>query len=353
VRYRDRDAPVTRDGLIFRTYGYDHPPDSCFCDLEYAPETLYRSDDPRALRDGLPTKYYKFYFDGGLKFATSLTPPYRLIHESLRLDLVGVEDQQLSRVVRPERKLREMLETEDDPLIEACEEILDLVTDHSSLNLGDFGVFGSLAHGFHNPKYGDIDLIIYGMRELRELRETLKSLYRCGPLRNEFEGWTPEEPPAHWNFTNYTKEEYGAAQRRKGIYTVYHSEGLDRDVKVEFEPVRRWDEISNEYGSTKKIERLGRVQAVGEVISSEEGGFMPAVYPVWLREISGDVDCRDVVRVVSFVEEFRLQLSAGEEALIKGNLERVEREDGVFHQITLSYGEDYFDQILKPVGAPR
>jgi len=56
---------------------------------------------------------------------------------------------------------------------------------------------------------------------------------------------------------------------------------------------------------------------------------------------------------VSFVEEFRLQLCAGEEALIEGNLERVEREDSVFHQITLSYSEDYFDQILKPVRAPR
>ncbi|TEU09830.1 hypothetical protein E3J20_05405, partial [Candidatus Bathyarchaeota archaeon] len=74
MRFRDRDAPITDDGLIFRTYGYDHPSDSCFCDLEYAPETLYRSDDPRAVRDGLPKKYYKFYFDGGLKFALNRDP---------------------------------------------------------------------------------------------------------------------------------------------------------------------------------------------------------------------------------------------------------------------------------------
>ncbi len=40
-------------------------------------------------------------------------------------------------------------------------------------------------------------------------------------------------------------------------------------------------------------------------------------------------------------------------ALIRGNLERVEREDDVFHQITLSYGEDYFDQVLKPIEGPR
>ena len=352
MRYRDRDAPVTKDGLIFRTYGYDHPPDSCFCDLEYSPETLNRSEDPRALRDGLPTKYYKFYFDGGLKFAMSHTS-YRLVHKPLGLEMVGVKDWQLSRVVRPERRLKELLETEGDPLIEACEEVLDLVTDSSSLKLGDFGVFGSLAHGFHNPEHSDIDLIIYGKRELRELRAALRGLYRGGPLRNEFEDWTPEDPPAHWNFTHYAKEDYGAAQRRKGIYAVYPSEGLNRDVKVEFEPVRRWDEVTNEYGSTRRIEPLGRVQAVGEMPSGEEGGFMPAIYPVRLREISSDIDCRDVVRVVSFVEEFRLQIEAGEVALIRGNLERVEREDGAFHQITLSYGEDYFDQVLKTIEGPR
>ena len=353
MRYRDRDAPVTKDGLIFRTYGYDHPPDSCFCDLEYAPETLSRSEDPRALRDGLPTKYYKFYFDGGLKFAMNHTPPYRLVHKPLDIEMVGVRDRQLSRVVRPELRLQELIETEGDPLIEACEEVLDLVTDNSSLKLRDFGVFGSLAHRFHNPRYSDIDLIIYGIRELQELRATLTELYRGGPLRNEFEDWTSEDPPAHWNFTHYAKEDYGAAQRRKGIYAVYPSEGLNRDVKVEFEPVRRWDEITNEYGSTKRIEPLGRVQAVGEILSGEEGGFMPAIYPVRLREIDHDIDCRDVVRVVSFVEEFRLQLGAREEALIRGNLERVERDDGSFHQITLSYGEDYFEQVIKPVGSTR
>jgi predicted nucleotidyltransferase len=80
---------------------------------------------------------------------------------------------------------------------------------------------------------------------------------------------------------------------------------------------------------------------------------MPSVYPVRLLEISGNVDCGDVLRIVSYVEEFRLQLDAGDTALIRGNLERVEGRDRVFHQITLSYGEDYFDQVLKSLEIPR
>lgn len=351
MRFRDRDAPVTPTGLVFRTLGYDHPANSCFCDLEYASEKVYRTDDPKALRDGLPTKYYKFYLDGGLKFALSQEPPYRILHRPLNRMMVGVTAEQLSHIIRPGERLKELMATNGDPLIEATREVLELVTDRSDLEPSDFGVFGSLAHGFHNPRYSDIDLVIFGMDELKELRMTLEGLYDEGLLGNEFQDWTPEDPPNHWNFTNYSKEEYGQSQRRKLIFAKYDSEGLGREVNVEFEPVRKWDEIDNEYEKTEGIEELGRVQAIGEILSGDEGGFMPSIYPVELKELDANVDPDQIRRVVSYVKEFRLQLEAGERVLIRGNLERVETKDEWFHQITLSYGPNYFDQMLKIIRA--
>ncbi|RLI07528.1 hypothetical protein DRO42_07950 [Candidatus Bathyarchaeota archaeon] len=353
MRFRDRDAPVTPEGLIFRAYGYDHPEGACFCDLEYAPETLYQTDNPRAVRDGGPTRYYKFYFDGGLKFVKERYPQYQILHRPLNRLFVGVREEHLADVVRPDSRLQELMKVEGDPLIEATGEVLSLVLDASSLRPRDFGVFGSLAHRFHNPRYSDIDLLIYGKRELKKLRAALAELYSEGALRNEFEGWTVDGPPAHWNFTRYSKEEYGLSQRRKLIYALHKSEELHRTVKVEFEPVRKWSEIKNEYEVTERIEDMGRVEAVVEVLSDEEAGFMPSIYPVELREIDRDVDPRDLWRVVSYVEEFRLQVEAGETALVRGNLERVETTAGQFYQIVLSYGADYFDQVLKPLGRLR
>jgi predicted nucleotidyltransferase len=353
MRFRDRDAPITSDGLIFRTYGYDHPPNSCFCDLEYAPENLYKSEDPRAVRNGHSTKYYKFYFDGGLKFALRRDPPYELLNEPLGLNMVGVRDSQIFRVMRPNKRLLELLEEDNDSLITACKEVLDLVLDSSSLKYGDFGVFGSLAHRFHNPKYSDIDLIIYGKDQLHILRETLDGLYKNGLLKNEFEDWNPSFPPVHWNFKHYSKKQYGELQKRKRIYATYNSQSLNRIVKVEFEPVRRWNEIDNKYSSYKKITNLGRVDATGEILQDDESGFMPSIYYVYLKEINKNIDCGNIIRVVSFVEEFRLQLQTGESVFMKGNLERIEKYDGIFYQIVLSYGEDYFDQVLLPIDFPR
>jgi predicted nucleotidyltransferase len=353
MRFRDRDAPVTPEGLIFRTYGYDHPPDSCFCDLEYASESTYKTDNPKAIRTGRSTNFYKFYLDGGLRFAMKHEPPYVLFHEPMGQEMVGVKAEQLSGVMRPDERLKELLDEEDDPLVETARDVLDLVLERSSLRLHDFGVFGSLAHGFYHTQYSDVDLIVYGVEQLKELRSTLVELYGEGSMMNEFDTWTPEDPPQHWNFTDYKKAEYGGYQRRKLIYARYPSSKLGRTVNVEFEPVRRWDEIRNEYLTTERIEQLGRVEAVGEVLSDDEGGFMPSVYPVELHEVSCDVDPGIIGRVVSYVKEYRLQLIEGETTLIKGNLERVLTEDGEFHQITLSYGPDYFGQVLKALKAPR
>jgi len=351
MKFRDRDAPVTLNGLIFRTYGYDHPRDSCFCDLEYAPETLYATREPRALRDGLPTKHYKFYFDGGLKFALNQGPPFKLHHQALSRDMVGIRVGDVSGVVRPDERLAELMRMDGDALQRTCVEIIDLITESSNLEASDFGVFGSLAHGFHNPQFSDVDLVIYGMEELRELRATVTELFKGDSLRNEFDGWTPLDPPAHWNFIHLSKEDYSWHQRRKRIYAVHDAGLLGREVKIEFEPVRRWDEITNEYPETLSIRELGRVEAVGEVISGDEGGFMPSIYPVSLEEIEGNVDPGKVSRVVSYVEEFRLQVETGERIVVRGNLEEVETRNGRFHQITLSYGRDYFDQVLKPIDA--
>jgi len=118
MKVRDRDALVTREGIIFRVYGYDHPPNSCVCDVEYAPETIYRTDDPRAIRNGKKIKYYKFYFDGGLKFVRDHFPQYQVFYAPLRRKLVGLSEEQILELRRPDEKLAVLFNSDqDDPLL--------------------------------------------------------------------------------------------------------------------------------------------------------------------------------------------------------------------------------------------
>ena len=57
----------------------------------------------------------------------------------------------------------------------------------------------------------------------------------------------------------------------------------------------------------------------------------------------------DVSRVVSFVEEFRGQVTKDSKILVEGNLEKVCTPKDEFFQITLTYGPHYYQQTLKYV----
>jgi len=350
VRFRDRDAPITEEGLIFRVYGYAHPPGYCVCDLEYAPETVYKSIDPRSVRARGGERFYKFYFDGGLNFVKKRFPRYQFFYRPLQKNLVGLAEEQISKMQRPGERLRFIFDSDrEDALVQALRELLMKIFEFSKLEISDFGVFGSIMHDFYNPKYSDLDLVVYGRKQLLELMEALNVLYSDAGsgFQNEFEGWDLSMPPLHWEFKHYSKGEYGWHQRRKTVYALYRSADLNRTVKVEFEPVRRWSEIANEYADDERIKSLGWVVATVKVLDDSESFFMPSIYPVEVLRINKRFKNVDVERVVSYVEEFRMQLKEGEEGIVRGRLERVSSRGEEFHQITLSYGPSYFKQVLK------
>jgi len=348
LRVRDRDGLVTREGIIFRVLGYDHPPNACFCDVEYAPATLFVSRDPRAVRSGGKVLYYKFYGDEGLRFVADKYPQYMVFHEAMNTYLVGLHKEQVAEVRRPDEKLAKIVEEGAvDPLLEILLEVLEAVTSITSLTLRDFGVFGSILHSFYSVDYSDLDFVVYGSAQLCELLEGLRELYGdpSTGFRNEYaSSASPDSRYLH--FRDYPLNEYLWHQRRKLIYAIY--ERAWRPVKIEFEPVKRWDEIFNEYPHVRSIRKLGMVEAIIEVTDDSESAFMPSKYSVEVLEASRR-DVLEAERVVSYIEEFRMQLKRGEKGFVRGWLERVEKRDGsCLYQITLTYTRArYSDQVLK------
>ena len=351
-KFRDRDAPISKEGIIFRTYGYIHPPNACFCDVEYAPSSIYSTSDPRAIRTGSGEIFYKFYFDGGLQFIKKKYPIYQIFHKALRTKLVGIDHSQAAVIRRPDERLRQILkDPPQNKLIDVLVEVLDLVTEHSQLKTHDFGVFGSICHNFYHMDYSDIDLIIYGRRSLKELRETLADFYQqpSFPIQNEFLGWDYKTSTKQWHFKHYGIQEYPYYEYRKLIYAVIRSKKINRVVKIEFEPVKKWGEIGNEYGELVRIERVGWIKATARVLEDQDAFNMESIYKIEISEILEGTKVDDIDRILSFVEEFRGQVQRDEEILIEGNLERVILRNKEFHQITLSYGPRYYEQTLKRI----
>ncbi|MEM2995611.1 MAG: nucleotidyltransferase domain-containing protein [Candidatus Bathyarchaeia archaeon] len=350
-KLRDRDAIITREGLIFRVYGYTHPLEGYVCDLEYAPAEVFKSENPKAFRTDGKSIFYKFYGNEGWRFIEGKFPKYMIVHEQLGKKVLGVKKPDIAEIRKPEEKLIELLGKElKDELSMALQRVIETVTACSGLSKTNFGVFGSMLHGFHHPKFSDIDLIVYGRRNTERLRTVLNDLYMdsTSHLQNEFE--TGESISGkNWRFKNITPQEFIWHQKRKTIYGVFKDENSKRKIKVEFEPVKEWSEIRNENGEVEKVMQCGWVGAILYVKDDGDNLFMPSIYGVETLELLYGPKVEDITRVVSYLEEFRMQAWKDETVYVEGNLEKIETQNGSFHQITLTYGPKYYEQVLKVV----
>jgi predicted nucleotidyltransferase len=351
INLRDRDAIQSAEGIIFRVFGYSHPVNAYLCDAEYASSKIFNSVDPRAPREGRSELYFKFYNDEGMKLIAKKYPQYLVQHEMLGLKLVGGPHNLIVEARQPQPRLQELLKKgPTDQLLAAMMRVLDISSNTSGVAKECFGVFGSMLHGFHHPKYSDIDFTIYGKTENRKIRETNAELYADpnSGLTNEFAS-TDVMKGKRWLFTNFTVEDFVWHQRRKYIYGLYDDrKNSGRIIKAEFEPVKAWNEIKNEYDPNARIIQKGWVKLKARVTADDDGPFIPSVYGIEpLEVLSGPREGIETKRVFSYMEEFRQQVQRDETIMVEGNLEEVKSLNGSFFQVTLTYCSRYWEQVLK------
>lgn len=349
MRLRDRDAVLSKEKIIFRVLGYEHPAGGVICDAEYAPSSLFVSKNPKAPRETFwGEKYYKFYEHEGIEFVKNNFPNYQIKFEPLGKELVGLRENQISQVRLPKEKLKEVFREEGgDELIEALKKVLTEIFNRSKLRMEDFGVFGSILHDFYHPKYSDLDFTVYGRRAILELRSLLKEFYKEGAfMANEFEVMPFKDK---WKFKRLSLKEFFAHQKEKLIYAVLIDRSFGRRIKVEFEPVRSDDELPKGKEKLERIRRVGWASAVGEIVDDSESYFMPSIYRVEVKKAIKGARAARADKIISYVEEFRMQAEAGDKVYVEGNLEEVTFDGEKSYQITLSYGERYYDQALKRI----
>ena len=347
---RDRDGIVTKEGLIFRVFGYSHPEKAYICDAEYASANIFSSTDPRAPRTGGKHLFYKFYNDEGMKLVFDKYPQYSILHKMLNQKVLGTKYEDVLEARKPEKRLQALLKIEcKDRLVDATERVLNKVTQKSGVQAKCFGVFGSMLHGFHHPYFSDIDLTVYGRKQNIAVRETLEALYgeADSGFRNEFESEQAMEGK-RWRFKNLSVKEFVWHQKRKMIYGLFDDKKSGRITKAEFEPVKAWSEIVSEYDSKSRIIPRGWARIKARVVADCDAPFMPSVYGIEPIEVlEGNRDALEAARVLSYMEEFRQQVQKDETVIVEGNLEEVVSPWGGFHQVTLTYCPRYYEQVLK------
>jgi predicted nucleotidyltransferase len=125
-------------------------------------------------------------------------------------------------------------------------------------------------------------------------------------------------------------------------------------IKTEFEPVKEWDEVTNEYNTEARVEQMGWTKLVARVKDDGDSAFIPSVYRIEpLKILKGAKEAVEVNRIVSYLEEFRMQARTDEAVCAEGNLEKVIAPRNSFYQIVLTYCPRYYEQVLKSSNRSR
>jgi len=128
---------------------------------------------------------------------------------------------------------------------------------------------------------------------------------------------------------------------------LFEDEKTERIIEVEFEPVKDWREIYNEYSSNTRVVKMGWIKAVARITDDCDAPFIPSIYQIEPVKVLEGIEIENLKRVLSYVEEFRIQAEKDEDVYVEGNLEQVISPTETFQQITLTYGPRYYEQVLK------
>ena len=101
-----------------------------------------------------------------------------------------------------------------------------------------------------------------------------------------------------------------------------------------------------------RIRGKGWVRMLARVTDDSDAPFVPSIYGIEPLKVLEGGNLDGVRRVVSFVEEFRLQVRRDELVLVEGNVEHVVGSGGGFDQVILSCCPRYYEQVLKVAELP-
>ncbi len=319
---------LTDENLIFEVKGILHPSDRVIAFLRYIPTKL------ETHRRG----YKKIYsLVERYRYLETYYPEYLWrdsIHDRI---MQAVPVNKIKRVLDPVKYLQGIRERNSslDPIRLATLRLANRIVTNSGIEWTDIGVTGSILAEKDSPQ-SDIDLIIYGQKQVKQVHIALES-YRnkIGLISYESETLFTHvknrwgQHPEHIMKTLYEVE---SKKKFQGIFSGH-------DVFIR--GVKKPSEIIYKYGDLR-IKRGPRKTIVCQVIDDQQALFTPCEYVVTSR------DHPTLTKLVSFRGRFTEHVKEGDIVKARGVLEHViDKKSGNEYQ-QLVMGEDPRD-ILIPV----
>jgi len=323
---RDGDTLVTKENFIFYVFGYEHPKGWVLSFLKYIPSELKPHFQLRFLKKRWtlgdvelfrPEKLYTAQnFQRFIETFRKHLPHYLYFCPFRGKEIVSVPLELIKKVYVPNECLQTLVEKKKkDRLQRLAVKLTAFLSDESGVPLEDFGIHGSVALNMHNVE-SDIDLVVYGSHNFRNLEKTINRLV--------------DEDKITYIFN----KKIDRARRHRGRYKGH---------RFVYNAVRKAEEIVSKYGD-HKYSPIKPVTFSCQVANDNEIMFRPAVYHITnyqpLDSASKLAENEKPTKVMSMIGCYRNVVRRGERAMVSGMLEQVKNvETGeVTHQVVVGTG---------------
>jgi len=344
-RYRDKDYVQTTEEYLFCVVGPVHPSDRVIAYLKYVPDPSGRWGKTEARFRRVLRGYTTPALVETLGILES-HPDYLYESSVLGIKMSAVPLKRILVHFRPEEKMSQLRSMKrPDALQRKVVDLADLVSDESGVPIESLGITGSVLLDIHQV-FSDIDLVVYGMRDSRLMKETLIRLFEeQGSPILRFSGemaekWCREKvanlPLTYEEAQAILETKWGRGQFEGTMFSVH--------------PVKIEEEVSGRYGD-RTFRSLGLVTIEATVCDSSEADFLPSIYKVRDAKIVEGTEVPNICEVASYDGLYGGIAGEGESIVAHGKLERVtdKKLGKQYHRVLVGSIEAQGKDYIKPV----
>ena len=331
---RDGDILLTKEKLIFYSFGYTHPEKRVVSYIKYVPDRLISQfnlkwlDIKWKLNNTILHRPQELYSPSNLLALYTAFEAYNsnYLYYSKCFDkqIITVPHNEIREVFSPHIQLNKLRTVNPEKRTDLQAKALDLIkllVEQTSIPIGEFGIHGSLCIGIDRPQ-SDIDIAVYGSNNFKIVKRALADMVENKEIEFLFENRSDEK------------------RKNKGLF---------QNTKFVINATRKFNEITayQNYGRFC-FKPIGSVNFTCTLIDSSESMFRPAIYRVENCKInpmsSSIYDPALITEIVSMIGMYRGILDDGK-LEGRGMLEEVRDtyDDTIYYRVAVGSGtsEEY------------
>ncbi len=350
--FLDRDFIEDKDGFMYCVVGYVHPPNRVLAYLKYVPSN---KENIRTIwfRGGIRYNRVLEYYSSvavaeSFKILEKTKPHYIYYDEVFNIKFIGIPLSEIGKHYLPEARLKEIVEQgTSDALERDLVELTEFLCNESGIKLNYFGISGSILLRIHNPKYSDMDLTIYGIRESWKLLEIIKDITE----KQNIIALPSEDVLKKWAF-EVSKHHPLTPKEAFRMYVEKRTRLMYKGCRIfSLHPILLPHEISEKYGDRVYLPK-GLAKIRGRVVENKLSIFLPGTYAIDdVEVIEGAKKYCEIREVVTFEGLYSGLLDLDEEFIAYGKVEEVYDKVGEkkFLRLVIGSAEAKGRDYIKPL----